>query len=243
MTNQRKLSVVLLDDEQAAINMLRYYLKNFPFIDIRADFVDARSAFQWLSENEVDLLITDVEMPHFNGIELMKALVKPPRVIYCTGHDRYGAQTYETHAIDFLSKPIGAARLKVAMDWAQEQILGVQVDPKFPEDHYVFVKDQDDDGAKVKVEMSEVVFVQSERNICTIHTTNQPIHVRSPLKELLLSFGTNRFIQVERSCFVNRDRISRVKTNKVWLMDANTTQVTIGGEFASELREFIREHS
>ena len=103
---KRKMTVVLLDDEQASLDLMVHYVQEHPQLELVAKFTDPEEAMPWFQENEVDLLVSDIEMPGLNGIDFIHSLVKKPLVILCTGHQDYALRGYEVDPIDFLVKPV-----------------------------------------------------------------------------------------------------------------------------------------
>ncbi|HSD61710.1 MAG TPA: response regulator transcription factor, partial [Burkholderiales bacterium] len=115
------LRVLVVDDEAPARSRLR---------DLLADCADAvptevmgeagngREALELLAGREADLVLLDIRMPEMDGIELaqhLQKLPRPPAVVFTTAYDVYAIQAFELHAVDYLLKPIRAARLEEAL--------------------------------------------------------------------------------------------------------------------------------
>src|SRR5690606_22371609 len=62
-----------------------------------------------------DLLFLDIEMPVFNGFEMLKRLAEQPRVVFVTAYDQYALKAFEENSIDYLLKPVEADRLERTM--------------------------------------------------------------------------------------------------------------------------------
>ena len=67
-----------------------------------------------------DVAVLDVEMPGMHGMDAA-ALIAPhvPYVVFCTAHASYAAQAFDRGAVDYVLKPVDAARLKIAIDRAR----------------------------------------------------------------------------------------------------------------------------
>ena len=76
----------------------------------------ALTAYGLLMENEVDLLMSDIEMPDMSGLDLVKSLKSPPLVVFVTAHRDYALDCYEVSPIDFLLKPFDFPRFLKAIE-------------------------------------------------------------------------------------------------------------------------------
>jgi len=105
------MKYVIIDDEPAAIEVLKFHLKNIPFMELKATFRDPLVAIEYLQENTIDLMFLDINMPNISGISLPKLLNNPPHIVYTTAYSEYAIESYELNAVDYLLKPIGFDRL------------------------------------------------------------------------------------------------------------------------------------
>lgn len=116
MTNEVKAAIV--DDSSFALEALETLIqKKFPQIIIEKTFTDPLEAVNFLKKNTVSLLFLDVQMPGLNGFELLEKIPNfKGHVIFTTSHDKFAAQAFRYHALDFLVKPVEQKELKEAMD-------------------------------------------------------------------------------------------------------------------------------
>jgi two-component system response regulator YesN len=87
-----KIRIILVDDELTARNTIKGFLENDPVYSVVADFQDAKTALQWIHENEVEILLCDMQMPTINGLELLRLVrVSNPDIaaIAISGFDNY----------------------------------------------------------------------------------------------------------------------------------------------------------
>ncbi|RCS56170.1 response regulator [Bremerella cremea] len=110
--SNRKLTTVILDDDPGIVRLLKTILRgNFGDELTLIDFTDSQEAQKWISENCCDLLISDIEMPDINGMEILvfaKQRNAWTQVVFLTGHSNWMLVTeaVEKGASDFLLKPI-----------------------------------------------------------------------------------------------------------------------------------------
>jgi two-component system response regulator AlgR len=113
--------VLIVDDEAPARDRLR---------DLLGDIADTQptriagmaasgvEALAVLEREPVDLVLTDIRMPAMDGIELARhlgRLPQSPAVIFTTAYDEYAVRAFELAAVDYLLKPVRAARLAEAI--------------------------------------------------------------------------------------------------------------------------------
>ena len=113
--------ILIVDDEAPArarmIDLLSDIADEFPHTVI-GEAADGRSALERLAETPADIALIDVQMPAMTGIDLARhlgALPEPPAIVFVTAFDEYAVKAFEVHALDYLMKPVRAARLKDAL--------------------------------------------------------------------------------------------------------------------------------
>ncbi|CAI9678127.1 hypothetical protein EAVNVH72_00555 [Elizabethkingia anophelis] len=68
------LTVVNIDDEYPALQIIKQYCEQIEGIDLLKSFQNPHEALTYLEENKVDLIILDINMPGINGALLQAAL-------------------------------------------------------------------------------------------------------------------------------------------------------------------------
>src|SRR5471030_3256838 len=109
------ITCIITDDEPFARKGLQGYIEKIGFLDLKGMCEDALQLSDLLQRQPVDLLFLDIQMPHITGIEFIRALPKPPKVIFTTAYEQYALQGFELDVLDYLLKPISYERfLKAA---------------------------------------------------------------------------------------------------------------------------------
>jgi len=223
--NERKITVLLVDDERLARAELRRLLAVHPQVEIVGEAASAADAMTQIGKLQPDLLLLDVQMPGASGFDLLAALDHAPDVIFCTAFDQYALQAFEVSALDYLQKPVQAARLAAALARAGAR---VQAAPK-PAPRKVFIKD----GERCWfVALDDIRLLESEGNYTRVFfAAQQPLMLRS-LSQLEERLDPQLFFRANRRQIVNLAHISRVPPNAsegldLHLADANTTLVEV----------------
>src|ERR1700689_734332 len=108
------LRAYLVDDEPLAIERLTRLLAAFDNLQIVASATDPAKALEYLnseSDEPIDVLFLDIQMPGMNGFDLLARLKVQPFVIFTTAYDEYALRAFEVNSIDYLVKPIETAQL------------------------------------------------------------------------------------------------------------------------------------
>ena len=103
------ISCIIIEDEPAASDLLERYLAQCPDMRCEGAFPDAFAALAWLEHHTVDLIFLDINLPGLSGIGFLKALPKPPMVIFTTAYPQYAVDGFDHEAVDFLLKPFSFA--------------------------------------------------------------------------------------------------------------------------------------
>ena len=107
---QNNLSIVLVDDDDIIREIVRIYLEDRYDVD---DFSNAQDALEFLKVHNVDLILSDINMPNMNGLELRDALndfthLEAVPFIFLTGSsdDTLKNKAKALGIDDFIRKPV-----------------------------------------------------------------------------------------------------------------------------------------
>lgn len=104
-----KIKTLIIDDEPIALEKLKSYVGKVPFLELTGECESAMDAIKILSETQVDVIFTDINMPDLNGLEFVSSLSNPPIVVFITAYAQYAVESYKLAAVDYLLKPYGFA--------------------------------------------------------------------------------------------------------------------------------------
>jgi|KBSSwiStaDraftv2_1062776.scaffolds.fasta_scaffold29437_2 two-component system LytT family response regulator len=110
-----KLRVYLIDDEPLALERLARMLGASGRVDIIGMTTVPEEAVAALTSDLPDVCFLDVQMPGYNGFEVLARLPRQPIVVFTTAYDRYALEAFAVNSVDYLLKPIEAAHLDRAL--------------------------------------------------------------------------------------------------------------------------------
>lgn len=235
------MTCYIIDDEPLAIEVLQTHLEKISRIEVAGSFQNAIQAFEVLQEKPVDLLFLDIQMPGLTGIKLLQSLKHPPQVIFTTAYREYAVDGFELDVTDYLLKPISFERLLKAINkvFARKRpsyLPGNHAEKKEEESSlYVQVGKK-----RIKVRLSEILFIESQRDYVKIKTTRKEITVHQTIRYMEEQLPANQFLRIHRSFIIRLDKIEGWSTSDIDLPGA---QLPIGRTYKSQVIKVLKQHS
>ena len=116
------LRVLVADDEAIARKRLVRLLAAMPDVALAGECADAHEVLERVRAGGIDVVLLDIQMPELSGIEALQLFpADGPLVIFCTAHTAHAVAAFDVGAIDYLLKPIEAARLRKALERARDR--------------------------------------------------------------------------------------------------------------------------
>ncbi len=223
------MNCVILDDEPAAIDVLKFHLSSIPFVVLKKTFRDPLDALEYLQKHTVDLVFLDINMPKLSGISFPKFLQNPPHIIFTTAYSEYALESYELKAVDYLLKPIEFNRLLQAVMKAQQLLEknsriiapSSETSPNSSE-QTIFIKS----GSEFhQLFIQNIKYIESDGNYVTFYTDKGPVLARYKISEVLEILPKEYFIRIHRSYIVALKHIETVKKHCV-VIDAKEIPIS-----------------
>jgi DNA-binding LytR/AlgR family response regulator len=220
-----KISCIITDDEPFARKGLQGYIDKIGFFDLKGVCEDALQLSDMLQKESVDLLFLDIQMPHVTGVEFLRAMRNPPKVIFTTAYQQYAIDGFELDVMDYLLKPIPYERfLKAA--WKARDYFALREQPANAVP-YIFVKAN---GKLEKIAFADILFVEAMENYVAIYLDGKKIVTHSTIKSLLEKLPSKQFIQTHKSYVAAIDKIGTIEGNILHI-----------GEYKVPMSKYLRE--
>ncbi len=198
-----QIKCLIIDDEPLAQNIIENYLKNFTDIELIAKCENALSALAWIKKQKIDLIFLDISMPFISGIDFIKTLQNPPKIILTTAHKEFAVESYELNVLDYLLKPISFERFLKAINKLENdsaQVIKPVIDDSESE-VFIYVKSE---KKNVKILLKEILFIESLKDYIKIHTVNRTIVTQVPISSIEQRLPES-FLRIHRS-FISSQR-------------------------------------
>ena len=214
------LRTILIDDEQPARDVIKFYLKDFPEIEILGEFADGFSGLKAIQELKPDLVFLVVQMPKLTGLELLDLLDQPPLIIFSTAYDQYAIKAFEMNAIDYLLKPYSKERFIQAVQKAMT-LAGNGIRLSAPVESLVKTLEENPEFLQriaVKsrhkvsvVPIDDIVYLEAEGDYVMIYTRDAKHLKEKTMKYFETHLDPAQFIRIHRSFIVNAQFIDRIE--------------------------------
>jgi two-component system, LytTR family, response regulator len=121
---REKLRVVIADDERPARSVVTAILRTFDDVDIAGEAADGAEAVELIERQRPDLALLDLQMPEVDGLGVVRLLKRSamPMIAFVTAYDEYAVRAFELNAVDYLLKPVDAARLRETISRAIDRL-------------------------------------------------------------------------------------------------------------------------
>ncbi|SDW19589.1 two component transcriptional regulator, LytTR family [Lutibacter oricola] len=209
------ISCINIDDEPLALKQIAKYIEKTPFLDLKDSFESPLDAIIFLQKTKVDLIFVDINMPDLNGMDFVKSLENPPKIIFTTAYSEYALEGFKVDALDYLLKPIDyPSFLKSALKaekWFKLQ--EPQKEEIKSNDDFLFIKSE---YKIVRVKIEDIKYVEGMREYIRIHLVNEkPIMTLLSMKAMEKQLENKNFMRVHRSYIVNLNKISTIERNRI----------------------------
>jgi len=203
------------------------------------DFNDPLAASSFLDSNPVDIIFLDINMPTISGIDFIK-LYKLSNVIFITAYSEYALDSYEYGVIDYLLKPISFDRFLMATQRAldlKRKIITQNPKNEYPPFFYI----KTDRGKFVKLNFSDIKYIEGLKNYILICTTNDKIITLLNMKSMEEKLPKTSFTRVHKSYIINWNFFDSVEGNMIRLSDVEHT-IPLGSTYRQNLIESIEKN-
>jgi DNA-binding LytR/AlgR family response regulator len=217
-SNGEALEVLVVDDEEPALEDLAYLLRQHPRIGTVVVASDATEALRRLRDGSFAAVFLDIRMPGLDGLELARVLsrfAQPPSIVFVTAFEQHAVEAFELEAVDYLLKPVRPERLSDAI-----RRLG---DPgrRGAEDGGADDEQQEEEldriavetGGRTRlVERDSIRFVEASGDYVRLHTDDGAHLVRMPISALEDAWRDNGFVRVHRRYLIAIRHVTELRT-------------------------------
>jgi len=199
------MNVLIVDDEHLARQRLRKLLSSTAGCQIIGEAETGEDALRKTQASQPDVVLMDIRMPGMDGIEAasyINRMDKPPAIIFTTAYGEHALEAFETHAIDYLLKPIKQSRLEAALDAAKRmnkaQLSKLRQDETEGAREKICVKSR---GSLELIPVEEIIYFKADQKYVTLRTAEQEYLIEESLKALEQEFAFH-FMRIHRNALV-----------------------------------------
>jgi two-component system LytT family response regulator len=234
------IRAIIVDDEPLARRGLELRLREAPDIEIVGQFGNGREALAALSALVPDLMFLDIQMPGLSGLDVLAQAPQEslPMVVFVTAFDRFAIEAFDTHALDYLLKPVDDDRLRRALERVRAQfqqrqalaqraqLMGLladltgkgEIEPEAlasvtgrPYRRYATMLPIRVGRETIRLDVSTIDWIDAAGDYMCLHAAGQTHVLRATMKELEEMLDPGVFQRVHRSTIVNLARVRALR--------------------------------
>ncbi|HMF72977.1 MAG TPA: LytTR family DNA-binding domain-containing protein [Flavitalea sp.] len=223
-----KFNCIIVEDEPLAAEILEDYVKQVPFLSLKAVCSDAIYAMEILKKETIQVVFLDIHLPKLKGIDFIKTLKNAPQIIITTAYRDYAIEGYELSVLDYLVKPIDFNRFLMAVNKVKQQQIaeggsGV-IAPASEKPHLFFNVNK----KMIKIYVEEILYIESLKEYIRIVAKGKSILTKMQLSQIEDQLAKSNFIRIHRSFLVAKEKIEAFTAIEV---DVGGKQLPIGRSY------------
>lgn len=202
---------MIVDDEPLAREGLELLVKETGFLQLVASCADALEANKVLSQDNIDLMFLDIQMPKVRGLDFLKSLPAKPLTVITTAYPNFALEGFELNVLDYLVKPITPERFLKAVNRAREMMEYRQPASAAAEE-YFFIKCN---NGYEKIYYHDILYIEACQNYSALHTEHAKWLTLTSLKSIEEQLPPGKFLRVQKSYIVSIDKIKSLSGNEL----------------------------
>ena len=230
----QKIRCLLVDDEPLALDAMAALIAKIPELEVIGRCRDAVEALQLIHRERIDLVFLDIQMPELTGLEMLRSMVNPPKVIFTTAYREYAVEAFELDVVDYLVKPISLERLLKSINRYHDRIskTGKDIQSAEPVGSITIYSDK----KTHKIVTSDILFIEGLKDYALVHTKGGRLITRQTMKNLEELLSSHEFVRVHRSWIVP---FSRVSSWTNYSINIGEKEIPIGKTYRKSIHEYL----
>ncbi len=213
------IKVGIIDDEILARKVLEDYCSKIDNFELVLSTGNPLEFINFTKQNDLDLIFLDIEMPELNGMEILRSMIKPPKVILTTAYSEYALESYNYGVVDYLLKPVKIERFLKAINKVSASKITEPKKNRGPEELQI-----KHDGMPVNISFKSILYIQSFGNYLKIFTDSRMYLISETLINITTLLSEN-FQRTHKSYISNLDRVTKA-TRTYLLIENNKVPVS-----------------
>ncbi len=243
---------MIVDDEPLALDVLETFISRLDNLELVCRCHNAVEAYNCLQSEQIDLMFLDIQMPKLTGIDFLKSLAHPPKVIFTTAYRDYAVEGFELNVVDYLLKPIAFERFLKAVSrvTSPEQPAAaipaavptetapvVSVAGQDYKEAFIYLKS---DKKLVKVMLSDILYIESLKDYIRVKTEAKEIISYQKISFLEEKLPAGKFLRIHRSYIVALDKIQAFSASAV---DIGKSEIPIGRFYKNDVLQVLNQNN
>ena len=228
---------IAIDDEPLALKQIAGYIKKTPFLELSGLCESALQAMELMENTIVDLMFVDVNMPDLNGLDFVKTLEDPPKIVFVTAYGEYALEGFRVDAVDYLLKPVGYPDFLKSANNVKSWFDARQLPPAEVRSNkdFLFIKSE---YKILRINFDDIKYIEAMSEYVRIHLINsKPVMTQLSMKSIEEKLPEDRFMRVHRSFIINLSKISVIERNRI-VFDGSV-YIPVSDQYKSRFQAYI----
>ena len=237
------VNCLAVDDEPPALNLLVRFIEQTPFLHLAGSALNAIDALRLVSEQQIDLIFLDIQMPDLSGIELARILTarntgQSPMIIFTTAFDQFALEGYKLDVVDYLLKPFGYEDFMRGANKALS-LATLKINSAAPapvnDDEFIYIKVE---YQTVRIACNNIMYIEGLKDYAKFHLVDTDKSVLSliTLKALEDKLPKGKFMRIHRSFIISLSKVTAVTKNSVFI---NKMMIPVSDQFKNDFALFL----
>lgn len=214
---------LIVDDNEIERDAIEMHIKKIPFLEIISVCNTGIEAAEVISNTQIDIVFSDIDMPELSGTALLKSIKNSPLFIFITSHSEYAVESFDLDAIDFIVKPASFERIlksankaieyiELKKNVSTEQIKEAKINTDT--DDFFFFRET---KGITKLKYSDVIYIESMGDFSKLFTSNDKHVILVSLKNLEKQLPSTIFSRIHKQYIINITHIVTLTNHEVHL--------------------------
>jgi two-component system, LytTR family, response regulator len=241
---------LIADDERPVRTYTKHILKQYEEVfHIIGEAADGEEAIEKINTLQPDIVFLDIQMPGITGLELIQHLHHQPIIIFLTAYDHYALQAFDANGIDYLLKPLDAARLQQTIEklnkLQQQPAIDLQLlqtllkTPASKTINSITLKQ----GSKyILVPVTEVAAFESKEKYTNIKTIDGNSYLDNDTLTAWEEKLPDNFLRIQKGAIINTKEVFEIHKHfnnrfQFVMKDKHKTTILSGTSYVNAIRE------
>jgi DNA-binding LytR/AlgR family response regulator len=220
-----KMNCLIIDDEPLSIKLIKDYLLDLDEFNIVGEARNAYDAVKILEKETIDLIFLDIEMPKLNGLDFLRSILNPPKVIIISGYSNYAIDGFNLNVVDYLLKPVSVDRFLQAINKFKSLTSGLKA-----KNEMIGKLSLRDNKKVYNFPFNEILFIESDREYVKVNTHTSTKLIKCALSRINEALPEDVFIRVHKSFIIS---IKCVDVYSATFVEIKGKKIPIGRNYRS----------
>jgi len=206
------MNCIIIDDDSLIRKIVEDFVKKTESLNLLHSLSNPLKAIDLLNTNEdIDLIFLDIEMPEMTGIDFLNSLSVLPQVIIISSKEQYAIKAFDYDVTDYLLKPFDYSRFIKAVNKALSRQEKSRMHAKNDE---IFIKHN---SSLMKLKYADILWIEAMENYVVINTFNEKYMIHFTMRALEDKLPSKQFMRVHRSYIINLNNIHSIGDNTIYI--------------------------